>query len=564
MMVAEPKCGIHSCEFGQTKSEPASPTLSLLINSPSSARQFQVKGPSSPVTARVREAAVLPCLLSPPEDAQNMEIRWHRDHQSVLVHEYRDSRDRTEQQSPEYQGRTELLRENITEGQVALRIYPVLPADEGQYSCVFVRSTQLGQAQFELRVAASGAPPHIHIQPAHSGSIKMTCSSSGWYPDPELQWRDPRGRPLSHDSVMMSVQEHGLIHVKSSVTVKASSRADVSCAVQNPVLREEKLSRISVAEALFPRVSAWTVTLAVFLVLLAFGLMIAGFLLLRSRRGQEGLLKEIAREDEGIAEENKRIAKEHKKITEECERIARQREGIAEEHERIAREHKGLTIARERIAKQRSEITAEGREQEKRFVKQCLNIARQCAEDIVLDEDTAHPQLQVSDNGKHVECWPTERAVPENRERFTSLPAVLGRNSFSSGSHYWEVDTAGNESWTLGLCSDSVKRETAINSVNPENGFWSVERDYDSYQVLSAPRHNLNVVAPPSVVGIFLQYDEGLISFYDVKQFAILHIFKDKFTGPLRPYFLSEYLFEENYHSLVIPPVSPPDESGPP
>ncbi|XP_013365586.1 PREDICTED: butyrophilin subfamily 1 member A1-like [Chinchilla lanigera] len=503
------------------------------VEQPLGERQFQVKGPRSPVTAQVREEAVLPCHLSPPTDAQNMEIRWYRDHQSALVHEYRDSQDHTEQQSLQYQGRTELLRENITQGQVALRIHPVLPADEGQYSCVFVRSTQLSQAQFELRVAASGAPPHIHIQPAYTGSIKMTCSSSGWYPDPELQWRDPRGRPLSPGSVRNSVQDDGLIHVESSVTVEESSRADVSCSIRNAVLREEKESRLSVAKALFPRVSAWTVALAV---LLAFSLIIAGFLLLRSRRAHEGILE--------------RITKEHERIAEERDKITREDEKIAKEHERIA--------------KQRSEITAGVREQEKRFVKQCLKIAQRFAEDIVLDKDTAHPKLFVSEGGKRVECLSKEQAVPESPGRFTSLRAVLGRNSFSSGSHYWEVDVGESKFWIMGLCSDSVNREIFIKDMNSENGFRTIGRIMDYYWAYSLPHYKFKVVAPPLVVGIFLEYEQGLISFYDVKQFAILHIFKDKFTGPLRPYFFTEYVLERNYQGLVIPPVSPPDESGPP
>nr|XP_023417268.1 butyrophilin subfamily 1 member A1-like [Cavia porcellus] len=245
------------------------------------AGQFQVKGPRFPVIARVGKAAMLPCQLNPPVDARNMVIRWYREQQSV--HEYRNSQDHMEQQSLEYQGRTELWRENITQGQVALMIHPILPGDEGQYSCVFVRSTHLSQAQFELFVTASGAPPHIHIQPAQTGSITLTCSSSGWYPVPELQWRDPQGWPLSPDSVMMSALEDGLIHVESSVTVKESSRTPVSCWIQNPVLKEEKEAGLSVAEALFPRVNTSTVALAVLLVLT---LMITAIPLLRCRRAQ--------------------------------------------------------------------------------------------------------------------------------------------------------------------------------------------------------------------------------------------------------------------------------------
>nr|XP_012998811.1 butyrophilin-like protein 10 isoform X2 [Cavia porcellus] len=251
--------------------------------------QFQVKTPKSSVIVQLGKAAVLPCHLSPSTDAQNMEIRWYRDDQSVLLHEYRNSQDHMDQQSLEYQGRTELLRENINQGQVALRIHPILARDEGQYSCVFVSSTQVGQAQFELLVAASGAPPHIHIQPADTEGITLTCSSSGWYPDPELQWRDPQGQPLSPDSETRSEQEDGLIYVESSVTMTSSSRAPLCCWIGNPVLREEKEERLSVAEALFPRVSNKRVEWTVMLVLPVLTIIIAAVILLRSRRCREGV-----------------------------------------------------------------------------------------------------------------------------------------------------------------------------------------------------------------------------------------------------------------------------------
>ncbi|XP_023564426.1 butyrophilin-like protein 2 [Octodon degus] len=222
-----------------------------------------------------------------------MAISWYRDGRSVLVHEYRDSQDRTEQQSLEYQGRTQLLRESITQGKVALRIHPVIPGDEGDYSCVFVTPTELGHAQFELRVSASGTPPLIYVEPAHTGSITLTCSSSGWYPDPELQWRDPHRRHLSPDSRKVSLGVDGLVHVESSVTVEESSRAEVSCSIRNPVLGEEKEVWLAVAESLFPRVSAWTVALAVLLVLLAVALVTTAVLLLRSRRAREESMRSL-------------------------------------------------------------------------------------------------------------------------------------------------------------------------------------------------------------------------------------------------------------------------------
>ncbi|XP_013365588.1 PREDICTED: erythroid membrane-associated protein-like [Chinchilla lanigera] len=197
-------------------------------------------------------------------------------------------------------------------------------------------------------------------------------------------------------------------------------------------------------------------------------------------------------------------------------------------------------------------------EYRKRFIKQCLKAARGFAEDIVLDEDTAHPQLLVSEGGKHVECLSEERAVPESPGRFTFLRAVLGRNSFSSGSHYWEVDVGGSERWAVGLCSESVDRKTYFVNIHPGNGFWSINRTSHNYRALYLHCHNFSVVAPPSVVGIYLQYEQGLISFYDVKQLTVLHTFTGKFSGPLRPCFLTGFCTPGHYPGLFIRPVPPP------
>ncbi|VFV38612.1 Hypothetical predicted protein, partial [Lynx pardinus] len=60
--------------------------------------------------------------------------------------------DHLEQQVPEYQGRTEFLKENITKGHVALRIHPIQPSDGGDYANFFESSTFYNEAKFKLLV----------------------------------------------------------------------------------------------------------------------------------------------------------------------------------------------------------------------------------------------------------------------------------------------------------------------------------------------------------------------------------------------------------------------------
>uniref|UniRef100_A0A452HDW1 Ig-like domain-containing protein n=1 Tax=Gopherus agassizii TaxID=38772 RepID=A0A452HDW1_9SAUR len=116
--------------------------------------QFTVIGPDQPVTAIVGEDIVLPCHLSPAMSAENMEVRWSRSDYSSFVHRYRDGKDQTEYQIPEYTGRTEFLKDGIRNGSVALRLHNIRPMDEGRYTCYFESTSFYNDAHMELEVAA--------------------------------------------------------------------------------------------------------------------------------------------------------------------------------------------------------------------------------------------------------------------------------------------------------------------------------------------------------------------------------------------------------------------------
>ncbi|XP_037349017.1 butyrophilin-like protein 2 [Talpa occidentalis] len=221
--------------------------LPVLLPWPSSG-QFHVIGPSAPINALVGEEAVLSCHLDPMMDAQNMEVRWYRNHPSGLVHRYGASWEHMEQQMPEYQGRTEFLKENITKGQAALRIHPIRPFDEGVYSCLFEKSTYNSEAQFEMFVTGSGVSPRIHIQPGNTREVKLTCTSTGWYPEPEVQWKDLQGQHLAPDFETKTKDKNGLFDVETFLTMDKSSREGVSCHIRNPILNVEKEVYISVSD----------------------------------------------------------------------------------------------------------------------------------------------------------------------------------------------------------------------------------------------------------------------------------------------------------------------------
>ncbi|XP_065420655.1 butyrophilin subfamily 1 member A1-like isoform X2 [Chrysemys picta bellii] len=229
--------------------------------------QFKVVGPDHPVTAIVGEEIVLPCHLSPRMSAEKMEVTWFRSQISPFVHHYSDGKDQYGQQMPEYQGRTELLKDGLTNGSVALRIFSIRLSDEGQYHCLVLDGRFYEEALLELKVAASGSAPHIFVEDYQDGGIRVVCRSAGWYPEPEVLWRDLKGQPLPSSSQTNSREASRLYKTETSIILTENSKQNLSCLVRNIHLSLEKESTLFyISDSFFPRVNPWMVALSVILV----------------------------------------------------------------------------------------------------------------------------------------------------------------------------------------------------------------------------------------------------------------------------------------------------------
>nr|XP_023969575.2 butyrophilin subfamily 1 member A1-like [Chrysemys picta bellii] len=230
--------------------------------------QFTVIGPDHPVTAIVGEDTVLPCHLSPRMSAENMEVRWFRSEFTRFVHLYQHGKDEYEQQMPEYHERTELLKAGIMDGNVALRIVNVRPSDEGQYRCFVQDGVFHEEALLELKVEASGSPPQISVEGYQDGGIRMVCQLAGWYPEPEVLWRDRSGQLLSSSTKTKSKDGRGLFEIKSSIIITENSNQNVSCSIRNAYFNLEKEpSTFYISDSFFPRMSPWLVVWSVTLVI---------------------------------------------------------------------------------------------------------------------------------------------------------------------------------------------------------------------------------------------------------------------------------------------------------
>ncbi|KAM7333463.1 E3 ubiquitin-protein ligase TRIM58 [Alexandromys fortis] len=175
--------------------------------------------------------------------------------------------------------------------------------------------------------------------------------------------------------------------------------------------------------------------------------------------------------------------------------------------------------------------------------------------DVKLDPATAHPSLLLTADLRSVQDAEVWRDVPSNPERFDTWPCILGLQGFSSGRHYWEVIVGEGAEWGLGVCQDSVPRKGET-TPSPENGFWAMWLLRGSeYMVLSSPSVPTLQDERPGRIGIFLDYEAGEISFYNITNGSYIYTFSHLFSGILRPYF-----FVCDATPLILPPMT---EAGP-
>lgn len=175
--------------------------------------------------------------------------------------------------------------------------------------------------------------------------------------------------------------------------------------------------------------------------------------------------------------------------------------------------------------------------------------------DVKLDPATAHPSLLLTADLRSVQDAEVWRDVPSNPERFDIWPCILGLQGFSSGRHYWEVIVGEKAEWGLGVCQDSLPRKGET-TPSPENGVWAMWLLRGSeYMVLASPSVPVLQDERPRRIGIFLDYEAGEISFYNITNGSYIYTFSHLFSGILRPYF-----FVCDTTPLILPPMA---EAGP-
>uniref|UniRef100_A0A8C2A1M5 Uncharacterized protein n=1 Tax=Cyprinus carpio TaxID=7962 RepID=A0A8C2A1M5_CYPCA len=146
---------------------------------------------------------------------------------------------------------------------------------------------------------------------------------------------------------------------------------------------------------------------------------------------------------------------------------------------------------------------------------------------VILDPNTAHPRLVLSDDLTSVKDSGNNQPLPDNPERFDWYPCVLGSEGFNSGTHCWDVEVKENQFWSVGVTTASNQRK-GRDFFNTD--VWSV------CYGLCVPS-GFPVEQDLERVRVCLDCDRGTVSFSDPVTNTHLHTFTTTFTDTVLPFF---------------------------
>ncbi|XP_076612557.1 E3 ubiquitin-protein ligase TRIM35-like [Chaetodon auriga] len=149
---------------------------------------------------------------------------------------------------------------------------------------------------------------------------------------------------------------------------------------------------------------------------------------------------------------------------------------------------------------------------------------------VTLDPNTGDSLLIISENMTCSTKGEKDQPLPKNPERLRGTD-VLGTEGFSSGKHSWDVEVGGY--WAVGVAATS------------KNDF--SERIWGIYMCVCTdilreltPKDYVKVVSEdsfPQKVRVQLDYDKGILSFFDLDRQKVIHTIKYTFTETVFPYF---------------------------
>ncbi|XP_037828996.1 CD276 antigen isoform X2 [Kryptolebias marmoratus] len=166
------------------------------------------------VTCVFNSSCLLPCQFQVGSDPL---IHWilMRGTANIYVHSYYENQDQLGNQDQLFKGRTSMFKDQISRGNASLLLRGVKVQDEGRYKC-YTSTTGGNKESF---ISLKTETPVSEVSISQEGN-RITCSSEGIYPEPELTWStSPPSNMELQDRPRVQQTEEQLYSISSSLMV---------------------------------------------------------------------------------------------------------------------------------------------------------------------------------------------------------------------------------------------------------------------------------------------------------------------------------------------------------
>ncbi|KAF6715946.1 Butyrophilin subfamily 1 member A1 [Oryzias melastigma] len=437
-------------------------------------------------SVRRGDTVLMPCWLTPPQDAEDLVIRWYREENvDTPVMIYIPGRADRFFMDGSFVGRVSFDVKDSTSGGMktgdgTLKLINVTIKDEGKYTCYVSSIQEHDSASMNLYVTETGSSPVLSAVWREDNTVNVSCESEGWFPQPELRWSEDPDK----DRATFVRDSSGLIRVHSWILVSASS--EVSCSVGLPntkglTVRLHLEKNIPPPPEDFGFIAGW---IAFTILLIIMTVMVIGFMFYRKKEEKSAECIEAKESSDFIEEKEPLLPKETSPPTD-------------------------LSSASQNYVNIKLENTNEF---------------------LMIRESILRDKWGIT--------------FPDG-DRVTCITAIKGTPGFSHGKHYWEVSLKNPNlpvklSWWIGVTSSPEIPQKVDFSPNTLNGFWflsSSPEDEGHLQFSTVPQVCVPVHSRPQTVGVYLDYEKGELSFYDVDRKSFIGSLTAEFKGHVFPLF---------------------------
>ncbi|XP_048094460.1 zinc-binding protein A33-like [Alosa alosa] len=154
---------------------------------------------------------------------------------------------------------------------------------------------------------------------------------------------------------------------------------------------------------------------------------------------------------------------------------------------------------------------------------------------VILDPNTAHPGLILSEDLTSVRRGDERQQLPDNPERFDEWSCVVGSEGFNSGTHCWDVEVGDSTWWLLGVMVESLQRKGDFTSKSGCCYIWYEDGKYGARSSPQLPTL-LTLKQKLQRIRVQLDWDRGKVSFSDPINNTHLHTIKHTFTQRMFPF----------------------------